>query len=217
MVSVHTWLPNGHWVHLYGLGMERVRGDDRDGIYRTDVLRPDHYGGTWSLEFTVVDRAHVDTAMETRYAGPTSRRRLGGLPIPDERGDFTFVGEQISETAKPEIVAASLTPTEVHTLEGPAQVSFTVNARDVGAGVSSVSARLRSLEATSVTFYNHLELIAGNRHDGTWTGQVTLPQGTAPGDFTATLTVTDLDHNHAFYYGEQLALPTVTVMNDSSP
>ncbi len=68
-----------------------------------------------------------------------------------------------------------------------------------------------------MSFYHGLEMRAGNRHDGTWTGQVTLPQGTAPGEFTPSLSVSDLDHNRTFYNGEQFSLPTVTVIDDSPP
>ena len=216
-VSAHTWLPNGEWVSYAPNGMKLVSGDVHDGVWRYYLPLFRSYGGTWSLEFSVEDRAHVGTAAGATYAGPTVKRKRGGLPIPDERGDFTFLGQQISETSRPEIVAASLTPTEVHTLAGPAQVSFTVDARDVGTGVSGVIAKLSSRQDPSMSFYHGLEMRAGNRHDGTWTGQVTLPQGTAPGEFTPSLSVSDLDHNRTFYNGEQFSLPMVTVIDDSPP
>ncbi len=118
-VSAHTWLPNGEWVSYAPNGMKLVSGDVHDGVWRYYLPLFRSYGGTWSLEFSVEDRAHVGTAIRCHL------RRADG----QEKADKDFRSpmsvatspssdDEISETSRPEIVAASLTPTEVHTLVG---------------------------------------------------------------------------------------------------
>jgi hypothetical protein len=215
-VTAHTWTSNGEWASWWGNGMRLVSGDEHDGVWRGRAWfgNASHFGGTWSLEFFVQDQANMGTTDGATYAGPVARQHRGGLPIPDGRGDFTMVGDQISETSTPEITAASLTPTEVHTLGGPAQVTFTVDAQDVGTGVNYVVAELSN---PGYRFYHGLELTSGTSHNGTWTGQVTLPQGIAPGEFTPSVFIQDVDYNRTWYTARELSLPTVTVVDDSSP
>jgi len=218
--SAHHWTPNGNWSYFAASNMTLVSGTRRDGIWRGRLgLYRHDWSGTWSLHFVVRDKPHVDTLWGAGFGGPTFREHFStsSQPIPDGRGDFTFVGREPTDAQPPEIVSASIAPTSVSTLERSASISFTVVARDAGSGVSWVSARLTNPSYPSNSFYTSLKRTQGTRRNGTWTGNVVLPRGIAPGEFEPSVSIGDEEHNYSHGSAESLGLPQVTVLDDSPP
>lgn len=213
------FLPNGDH-HSFSSNLERTSGTALDGVWEGKAwLGTDAYGGTYSLMFFVIDRTNQETYEYARYAGPTSHERLTyypSHPIPDGRGDFTVLGRQMTDVIRPSITDATATPMEVSTLTGPARVTFSVDVTDVGTGVESVRIALDNPAVPDLTLVARLGLASGNRHDGTWTGHVDLPQGAPPGRYIVTVRAWDFDTNFTSREGDRLpSQPVVTVIDDS--
>jgi hypothetical protein len=222
---------------LYGIcadGVPRAAGTAHDGVWTATLRIPKGArNGTWNVTAYAQDRAGSG---DVRWLGPDAYRRwvdLGACgseayPFPDGAGALTVIGADDRTAAWTDRV--SVTPAEVDTLQRDALAHVTVHGLDaVGEGVSAVSAELLadSNLATSPQFDRvDLVMTAGSATDGTWEGDLMLPQGTPPGTYHVLVFVDDIEHSTGFvgpsYPGDTTGWRTldgdpVVVVRDTRP
>ena len=155
------------------------------------------------------DRAHTGGGLGAEWMGPDAYKTwvsagpAGAEPhqFPDGAGRITVVGATDKTAAWTDSV--TVTPTEVDTLPGPQTTHVTVQAKDApGEGVTRVTAVLRSdSQLATAPQFDQVDLTldaGGSMTDGTWQGDLTLPQGTPQGTYHVLVFVTDITHSTGF-------------------
>lgn len=113
-------------------------------------------------------------------------------------GSVTVIGRARTDTTAPVVSSVQVTPTQVDTLPGPANVQLTVQASDPGLGVQGVYAELVPLandQSAPQMPSRSLELSSGDQANGAWRGSITLPQGLPPGTYYIKVITWDVDTN----------------------
>lgn len=195
----------GFYTNLPCVGGDLVSGDRHDGVWRADVRIPrGATGGDWNVSVDAIDRAHRGQSPD-QWMGPDLYRSWTNNgqstdpsvhEFPADRGRFSVIGRR--DSMAPRITASKLAPDTVDTVSAPATVKVTVDAADaVDEGVTSVGVALHaaSSDASEPSFATlDLDLVAGDATNGTWTGNITLPQGTPPGQYYLQAWVEDITH-----------------------
>jgi len=206
VVEICLDVPDEAHLYLWDCALaSRVSGDRHDGVWRAVFhLRKGEPGGDWNVEVRPRDRAHGDNGMRT-WTGPQSYREMTGngaypdptvVQIPNGRGPFVVKG--IRDNNPPHIGAVTVTPDHVGTLVDSATVTFRVHATDVE-GVRYVGATLVPADPGGQDQRQvDLSLASGTHRDGTWTGTLNLPQGTAPGTYYVQTWVLDRTHSRIY-------------------
>jgi hypothetical protein len=237
-VEMCLWAPriNGAMSQAYCDNIRLTSGTIRDGIWTGSVSIPKgHVGGDWNFWIGVRDRARRESNDMLNYWGPGEFLGREGnptvdRPFPNGMGSVNVIGRLRTDSTPPTVGEASLTPTVVDTLPGPATVNVTVQAADNDSGVDGISAQLiPPVEDGSQPMYiaDNPDLTSGTPMNGTWTGAITLPQGLPPGTYYLKITIWDREtnmtsyiasgHPDAAYWTNQLSTnPTVTVIDSSS-
>ena len=223
---------------LYGICSDdvvRATGTAHDGVW-TAILRipKGAVSGTWNVTAYAEDRAGTDGGV--RWLGPDAYRRWvdlhhssdGANPFPDGAGALTVVGATDRTAAWTDEV--TVTPSEVDTFPADALTHVSVHALDdAGEAVTRVEAVLLADSdlATSPQFDRaDLAMTAGSATEGTWEGDLVLPQGTPPGRYHVLVFVDDVAHSTGFvgssYPGEKTGWRTldgdpVVVVRDTRP
>lgn len=182
-------------------GARRISGSSTNGLWSGSVTIPKGSpSGTWNVSVMLADQ----TGREADYYGPDMAAayvaegfQAVDYPIlPGGAGRFTVLGTA-TDTHPPVLTAATLSATKVTTLTHSAAVAVTAHVTDVE-GVSAVSAYLageQSADWSQVTTPPlDLTRTSGTARDGSWTGRITLPQGTPPGTYYLVLTTQDANH-----------------------
>lgn len=202
------WKPQeSSFTNLPCQGGDLVSGDSHDGVWRAVVRIPKgDVGGDWNVGVDTVDRAHKDSS-PVQWMGPDLYRYwtddgqntdAWSQPLPGGRGRFSVIGK--SDSVAPQIESFALTPDHVDTLEGPASVTFTVHAVDGDGGISDVGLALNPVNDPDNDLFApvDLTLTSGDDSDGTWTGTLTLPQGSPPETYTFQVWVQDVSHFRSY-------------------
>jgi hypothetical protein len=173
--------------------------------------------GNWNLEIGVSDRA----GMRAQWYGPDLYSIWGNEdtehPFPDGMGRVPVLGEPRSDDrTPPTITSATVSPTHIDTLPGPATVHLTVAASDEGTGIDrGVSAEFilddpgQDVSASGGVY----ERTSGTRFDGVYENDITFPQGMPPGIYRLSIWASDAALNSGT---TRLYDTTVTVI-DSRP
>lgn len=185
-----------------------VSGDEHGGVWQTVIRIPKgQTGGDWNVGVDPLDWAHKDDS-PVQWMGPDLYRYWTNdgqtldpyaQPLPDGLGRFTVVGT--SDSVPPTIDSLTLSPDHVDTLNGPAKVSVTVHAHDApGEGVTDVGLALTSMTDPQDQLVPLLDLTLtdGSDTDGTWTGTLTLPQGSPPSTYWVQAWAEDLTHFRSY-------------------
>jgi hypothetical protein len=182
-------------------GVSRASGTAHDGTW-TAVLRVPKGApsGAWNVWVHAYDRVQNDA----RWLGPDAYRSwverrvcCGAVrPFADGAGVVTVIGGE--DRTRAWVEAVTVTPAEVDTLAGPATARVAVRARDAeGEGVTEVRAVLVSgsdrVDAPQFPLVD-LERTSGDLVDGTWEGDLVLPQGTPPGTYPVLVGIADVAH-----------------------
>ena len=238
-VALGAWQPraNGALIAGTGGGMRLVSGTIRDGIWAgTITLTQGSVGGDWSLTISATDLAHRDAGRRIEWWGPgeyvyRSYEPVLNRPFPNNMGSVTVIGRARTDVTAPLVSSVQVTPTQVDTLPGPADVHLIVQASDSGLGVQGVYVELVPLanDGSAPQMPDQsLQLTSGDRASGTWSGSITLPQGFPPGTYYVKVITWDVDTNMTAYvsaglpdassYAHQLDTnPTVTVIDTARP
>jgi hypothetical protein len=188
--------------------------------------------GVWNVYTHAWDRVWNDV----RWLGPDAYRSWAEQgaccgpvrPFADDAGALTVIGAEDRTAAWTDSVVVS--PAQVDTYQNDATTHVTVRARDVsGEGVTSVMAILVSeSDLATAPQFTRVDLVrtAGDLEDGTWEGDLLLPQGTPPGTYHVAALVNDITHSTWFvgpsYPGEstghqRLDHDPVVVVEDTQP
>jgi hypothetical protein len=198
--------------------VRRVSGDAHDGIYRGIAwIDKAAVAGNWNLDIGVVDGA----GQRAQWYGPDLYPIWGNEdtehPFPDGMGRVPVLGEPRSDDrTAPTITSATVSPTHIDTLPGPATVHLTVAASDEGTGIDSgVSAEfiLDDPEQDVSVDGGVYDRTSGTRFDGVYENDITFPQGMPPGIYRLSIWASDAALNSGT---TQLYDTTVTVI-DSRP
>jgi hypothetical protein len=226
--------PGGTEAVGYGGSLRLASGDRHDGIWKGSVyVGQGEPGGDWNLDIFVSDEANHGTEYGAEYWGPGMFGGPGNFtyrenrPIPDGMGSVHIIGNA-PDTEAPTMDDVSITPTMIDTLSGPATLDISADVADTGgSGLLAVSAILRPVDWTTDTprIDTGLSRGDGSSTDGTWTGQLTVPQGLPPGAYYVEFLVIDHADNESAYIGadfpgswfsERLATGTAITVVDSS-
>ncbi len=174
--SVRT--PTGAWTgSTYFTDGNRISGDKFDGIYAVEVHVP-RYGppGTWKVDCYVKDAAANEREFPYQLNFPT--------PGGDE---FTVINTGPADTTAPSLSSIEITPASVITSAGPATITVKI----------SISDDLSGFRDRYLFFYEPGDIfngyvfaaiedshrISGDALNGTYQIQVTIPQGSAVGQW----------------------------------
>ena len=182
----------GHSMWPIGL----VSGDNLNGVYVGTVTLPRGSAeGEWIIDVIVQDRLH-------------NRSQLTSEKLENEFGDgvATLVNvNAASDTEPPEITSFSMSPTMVDTTTEGQEVAIEFSATDNDTGISLVSATLRSTDGSN---QGHsmwpIGLVSGDNLNGVYVGTVTLPRGSAEGEWIIDVIVQDRLHNRSQLTSEKL-------------
>jgi RTX calcium-binding nonapeptide repeat (4 copies) len=212
------WEPRGGSdMAAYGFPFRRVSGDAHDGIYRaTGWIAKGAVAGNWNLQIGVSDRA----GLRAQWYGPDLYEIWGNEdtehPFPDGMGRIPVLGEPRSDDrTPPTITSATVSPTHIDTLPGPATVHLTVAASDEGTGIDYGVTGYLTLDdpAEDLSVEGGAFRTSGTRFDGVYEDDLTFPQGMPPGIYRLSIWASDAALNDGttdFYE------TTVTVI-DSRP
>jgi RTX calcium-binding nonapeptide repeat (4 copies) len=208
--------PGGSDMSGWGINFRRISGDEHDGIYRgTAYIPPGSVSGNWTVEMGVTDRA----GQRSHWDGPDlplqHQNYYDAVPFPDGFGRVPVLGEPRSDDRTPPNVAgASVSPTHIDTLPGPATVHVTVSLTDEESGVDWVNVYLINEEASGdLVVEGYADLTSGTPFDGVYEGDLTFPQGMPPGVYRLSILASDVMQNRV---GTDRYETTVTVI-DSTP
>lgn len=214
--SVSLWEPRNLRVG-YSYTLKRISGDGHSGVYRTTAwISAGAVSGNWQLEINAVDHALQASKWVSAAEYPRYGSRSGTYPFALSMGSFPVRGQLVSDIVAPVVESASVSPTVVDTLAGPATVHVTVAVSDVGSGVSDYIqvwlVKPGDGPGLTVGFYGSAHRSSGTALDGIYEGDVTLPQGAPPGAYVLTVRASDEVYNAQ----QRTFFDALTVM-DSSP
>ena len=185
----------------------RVSGTTRDGVYTTLLRLPKGSpGGDYNVEAYATDVARTDSGVH--FMGPDAYPAYVAsgsagpepLPFPDGAGRLGVLGND--NTSSPWVEAVSMTPSQVDTFTAGATTHVQVHARDAaGEGVTAVTAVLvPSSESIDAPQFDRVDLVLANGvpEDGTWEGDLRLPQGTPAGRYDVLVFVSDVSLSSSY-------------------
>ena len=182
-------------------GVPMASGTIHDGVY-TAVLRipQGSPGGDYNVKAYTVDFAETGPGVcfmgpdaypryvESGSAGPEAR------PFPGDAGRLSVLGTD--NTTRPRTDSVTLAPTQVDTLTTDATAHIALHALDAATeGVTGVTAVLVPADnVVGAPQFSRVDLTRtlGTPADGTWEGDLTLPQSTPPGRYDVLVFVSDV-------------------------
>jgi len=188
-------------------GVPKASGTIRDGLW-TAVLRVPRGapGGEWNVTTYAYDRVYSGGGV--RWMGPDAYKMWvdnrwccnEAHAFPDGAGRLTVIGGTDSTPAWTDSV--TLTPTEVDTFTADASTHVRVHALDAAEeGVTAVVAVLVSdSDSATAPQFTQVDLTRteGTEVDGTWEGDLLMPQGTPPGSYHVLVFVGDIAHSRSY-------------------
>lgn len=198
--------PSGNQTQLISvLQLVRISGTPTNGIWRGNINMPRYSEpGTWRLTSLrlqdVVRNNRVYDASDLAGLGPSTEVSVSSSP---------------SDTTPPQVIGMSFNPSFVNTSVGPQTIVVEMTATDNLSGVSFRSdTRNSSLiygttfsspsgaqfrNTNSVNFLGETAPISGTSTNGTWRFNVTLPQFSEEGTWTAASLLKDRTRNTVAY------------------
>lgn len=203
------WKPqDGYYTNLPCVGADLVSGDTHDGIWRAVVRIPKgDTGGDWNAALDTLDWAHKSSS-PVQWVGPDVYRYWTNdgqntdeyvQAFPDGVGRFSVLGTD--DSVPPTLESLSLTPNPVDTLNSSATVQISVHAVDApGGGVTAAGVAFTSTTNPDSDLLPRVELqlTKGTDTDGTWTGTLTIPQGSPPDTYALQAWVQDTSHFRSY-------------------
>ena len=152
----------------------RIEGDALDGTYKAIITVPQGSApGTWSASLFPLEDA-------------VGNQSSGFGPGAEYVSEFTVADLSGADVNAPELVSWSLSPTSIDTSESAAEVIVTLRITDDSAGAKPPFSSARHETGQSTGFAN-VTRIEGDALDGTYKAIITVPQGSAPGTWSASL------------------------------
>lgn len=189
VVSVNDHTTGGFFFNA----ADRISGDASDGVYSVSFSVPEHGApGTWRLGLYLEDQAgnNREYPWQTPYPGTVDPT-------------FEVVNTGIIDTGDPVVTAISISPKQVDTSSGPANVTVTVSLSDDVSGFQNSYLFFHNPSGTSVGGIfgelNASNRISGDDLTGTYQVQVTLPQGSVEGTWTVRAFVRDRTGRNQYY------------------
>jgi hypothetical protein len=173
--------PDGkQYVAFFGL--QRISGDVHAGVYSLSATMPrGSAGGVWRAWLMMQDNVGNSVRLQA-----SDLDALLGVGIAEVTNDAST-----SDTTPPKITAFSLTPKQVDTTSQAQTVTATVTLADDSSGVTRGTFWLMGPEPGTQYTAADLTRVSGDASNGVYTGTVTLPEGSQPGSWTATIETGD--------------------------
>ncbi|MGL4401179.1 MAG: DUF7035 domain-containing protein [Luteolibacter sp.] len=168
---------------------DRVSGDGLYGIYEVEVEIPDsEMLGTWRVEVDLIE----ETTSFFRSYGP------GEDPFPNAGEPFFTVTDGTkADRQAPMVASISTAPSTVDVTSAAATVTVTLRITDDTSGFfeGSTSVRTPTGAWTGSTYFNGENRISGDKFDGIYVVEVTVPRYGPPGVWKADCYVNDVAGN----------------------
>lgn len=179
--------------------MALISGDITDGIWEGTInVPPGVVSGLWSLRTSALQ----DLLGNTSWMNDNARDVMITAGAPD--------------TDPPVLVSSSVSPTRVDVSTGPATIVARAHVTDT-AGTQTLGISLSNGEGQAL-YGGPMVLAAGDSRDGYWEQEITLPQGTMPGQWEATFELPPDVLNNVDYYTGPVTVPiTVTRSTPMTP
>jgi hypothetical protein len=184
--------PSGKGV---GAALTRVAGDELSGTYTGSIPLPaGSEGGTWKLEFSLLDALGNDATIS-----PADLDALSGA------GSAEVLNTSVKwDSVPPQVTGVDITPCQVDTASSPQSATVTVSATDDSSGVARIEIALVPGISSQVVLCSGLTRISGTANDGVYQGTVSLPAGAKEGIWTPSVVLTDGSGNRAGFDADQL-------------
>ena len=179
--------------------MTLISGDITDGIWEGTInVPPGVVSGLWSLRTSALQ----DLLGNTSWMNDNARDVMITAGVPDSE--------------PPALVSSSVSPTRVDVSTGPATIVAKAHITDT-AGTQTPGISLSNGEGQA-RYGGPMVLTAGDSRDGYWEQEITLPQGTMPGQWEATFELPPDVLNNVDYYTGPVTVPiTVTRSTPAIP
>ena len=192
--------PNGRTTGSFSFSMgERVSGDNFNGIYQIPIAVPRYASpGTWTV------RCRLRDANENLHHYPTD------IQYPVEVDEtFMVTNNGLIDASDPVVTLIEVTPAQINTSNGSAQVQVKVSIQDDLSGIKDAYAYFYDpagdFQAGFFTYLNGANRISGNDMAGTYQFSKTLPQGSAMGRWEVGIYLQDMT-GRAKSYGNNSSL-----------
>ncbi len=161
-VQVKLVSPSGGQVRFGSF--YRVAGDDRDGIYQTDVTFAQFSeGGAWRVDFIYTD----DKINNNKYLY-TSQLVAAGIPT-------NLQVTSVQDISAPLVRSLTISPSTIDTTVSSQTVAVTARVTDNLAGTRNVQVKFVSPSGGQVHFGSFYR-VSGDDRDGTYQTDVTFPK-----------------------------------------
>ncbi|MEO5915889.1 MAG: hypothetical protein ABIS50_16760 [Luteolibacter sp.] len=184
--NVSVYNPLDGWTGSYDFdGSKRISGDAFNGIYQLQIIVPQHgRPGTWSVGCYAIDTAGND--LEYPY----------DLNFPsDVLENFTVTDTGTIDLNDPVVTSMDVTPSQIVTTNGSAQIQVTVSIQDDVSGLLQAFAYFYNpsnvFQGSLSTMLDGTNRTSGNDISGTYQFSKTLPQGSALGQWQVRIFVRD--------------------------
>jgi hypothetical protein len=179
--------------------MTLIAGDITDGIWEGTInVPPGVVSGLWSLRLSALQ----DLLGNTSWLSESAR-------------DVMIIAGA-ADTDPPVLVSSSVTPNKVDVSTGPATIVARAHVTDT-AGTETPGISLSNGEGQAL-YAGPMVLTSGDSRDGYWEQEITVPQGTMPGQWEATFELSqDVLNNVDFYTGPVTVPVTVTRSTPVTP
>ncbi len=204
---VYVTLRSPQGTH-YGYDLsDRISGNGRDGVYRKAfTIHRYAHAGTWEVsKIHVLDGTPEYYRWRELYTADLIAR---GFPT-----QIQVINN--NETVPPEISEFSFTPSAVHAVGGPRNVTLTVRVKDQTSGVRSVAVSFANPpgcyvyddDCTELLYVNMTgaSRISGDDKDGIYRIVVAVPQRFPRGVYSAYVFASDVAQNNTILSSAQLA------------
>ncbi len=197
-VEVYNPDSNSTGTHSFSTG-DRISGDEFNGIYQVQITIPQYaMPGTWKVGCYLRDT----DGNEHRYPS--------NIQFPDEVDEtFTVINSGAIDTSDPVVTFMEVTPAQINTSAGPAQVQVTVSIQDDLSGIKDAYAYFYDpagdFQSGFFTFLNGANQIGSNNMSRTYQFSKTLPPGSAMGRWEVGIYLQDMT-GRAKSYGNNSSL-----------
>lgn len=178
-------------------GRHRISGDNKDGVYSAAVIFPQYSkAGTWQ----VFDVSVSDGGFYRRYY-PTIDLNASGYVTQMQ------VISNNEDTTPPELIDFSFTPTTIDVANGSQNVTVTIRAKDVKAGIGKFTLNFvrPNDDMVFAVKMDSSNRISGNDKDGVYRKDVTFSHYTHPGIYNVSIFADDAFSNSKYFNTAEIA------------
>jgi hypothetical protein len=197
--NLFLYNPSGDYVNnVHFTGTNRISGNALSGVYEVNVTVPEFGAhGNWHLDGLVTDGDD-----NTRYYN--SQPEGTPFPVP---GDMVIAVTNTGtvDSDSPDFTSVAVSPEQADASSNPVVLTFTIACGDFVSGFDYGFIYPRNpsnnLEPELITYFGDFNRVSGDESSGVYEVEMTLPQGSAEGEWDFEVYLKDRVGNADFHPG----------------